>query len=71
MAPERSGSIALGVGAYNSYYGAEDSGFSAAKYLHVVTGLYLRATLLEYNHDRWAVIPDCPYLAEYSAARFW
>ena len=44
---ERGGGTALGVGAYNTYYG-EDLGFSAAKYWDVITGSYLRATLLEY-----------------------
>ncbi len=44
---ERGGSTSLGVGAYNTYYG-DDLGFSAAKYWDVITGSYLRATLLEY-----------------------
>jgi Helicase conserved C-terminal domain len=44
---ERGGSTALGVGSYSTYYG-DDLGFSAAKYWDVITGSYLRATLLEY-----------------------
>jgi hypothetical protein len=44
---ERGGAAALGVGSYSTYYG-DDSGFSAAKYWDVITGSYLRATLMEY-----------------------
>jgi Helicase conserved C-terminal domain len=44
---ERGGATALGVGSYSTYYG-DDTGFSAAKYWDVITGSYLRATLLEY-----------------------
>ncbi len=44
---ERGGGAALGVGAYNTYY-SEELGFSVAKYWDVITGSYLRATLLEY-----------------------
>ncbi len=44
---ERGGAAALGVGSYSTYYG-DDTGFSAAKYWDVITGSYLRATLLEY-----------------------
>jgi hypothetical protein len=44
---ERGGRTALGVGAYNTYYG-DELGFSAANYWDVITGSYLRATLLEY-----------------------
>ena len=44
---ERGGGTALGVGSYSTYYG-DDSGISAAKYWDVITGSYLRATLLEY-----------------------
>ena len=44
---ERGGRASLGVGAYNTYYG-DETGFSATNYWDVITGSYLRATLLEY-----------------------